>query len=105
MDFANMNARKVGVFTDTTVEKLLPMKMVSRKVCCQRRAGSVLTSRLPQARESLEASGVSFEVFNKVSVEPTDASWKEAIDWARKHDFSHFLALVTVTLLYPSVNG
>ncbi|KAG8923385.1 hypothetical protein FRC01_012823 [Tulasnella sp. 417] len=72
MDFANMNARKVGVFTDPTVEKLLPMKM---------------------ARESLDASGISYEVFNKVAVEPTDASWKEAIDWARKHDFTHFLAV------------
>lgn len=29
MDFANMKARKVGVFTDPNVEKLLPMKMVS----------------------------------------------------------------------------
>lgn len=45
-----------------------------------------------QARESLEASGVAFEVFNNVSVEPTDASWMEAIKWSRDHDFSHFLA-------------
>lgn len=28
MDFANMKARKVGVFTDKNVEQLLPMKMV-----------------------------------------------------------------------------
>lgn len=27
MDFANMGATKVGVFTDATVSKLLPMKM------------------------------------------------------------------------------
>ena len=32
MDFANMRARKVGVFTDRNVERLLPMKMV-RKTC------------------------------------------------------------------------
>ncbi|KAG8906487.1 hypothetical protein FRB99_006802 [Tulasnella sp. 403] len=72
MDFANMKARKVGVFTDGNVKNLPPMKM---------------------ARESLDASGVSYEVFDSVAVEPTDASWQEAIAWSRKHDFSHFLAV------------
>jgi hydroxyacid-oxoacid transhydrogenase len=37
MDFANMKATKVGVFTDPTVAKLLPMK---------------------QAIESLESNGI-----------------------------------------------
>ncbi|KAG9016146.1 hypothetical protein FRB93_011620 [Tulasnella sp. JGI-2019a] len=72
MDFKNMKARKVGVFTDRTVGKLGPMKM---------------------ARESLESNGVDFEVFDDVSVEPTDASWEKAIAWSRQHDFSHFLAV------------
>jgi len=72
MDFANMKATKVGVFTDPNVAKLAPLKM---------------------AVESLEASQVPFEVFSDVAVEPTETSWKEAIAWARKHDFSHFLAV------------
>jgi hydroxyacid-oxoacid transhydrogenase len=72
MDFANQKATKVGVFTDPTVANLRPMKT---------------------ATESLEASGVPYEVFTDVSVEPTEESWQKAIAWARKHDFSHFLAV------------
>lgn len=53
MDFANMKARKVGVFTDSTVAKLLPMKM---------------------ALESLEANGISYEVFDRTRVEPNQVS-------------------------------
>lgn len=47
-----------------------------------------------QAVESLQASGVNYEVFSDVSVEPTDASWLKAMEWARKNNFSHFLACV-----------
>lgn len=53
MDFKNFGARKVGVFTDKTVAKLLPMQM---------------------AIESLEAAGVNYEVFDKVRVEPNQVS-------------------------------
>ncbi|KAG8960079.1 hypothetical protein FRC03_007082 [Tulasnella sp. 419] len=67
-----MKAKKVGVFTDSNIMKLPPMKM---------------------AVDSLEKAGVKFEVFSKVAVEPTDASWMEAINWSREHDFSHFLAV------------
>jgi len=53
MDFANMKARKVGVFTDSTLAKLLPMQM---------------------ALESLDANNVSYEVFDRTRVEPNQES-------------------------------
>ena len=31
---------------------------------------------------------------DKVVAEPTEDSWRDAIAWARSHDFSHFLAYV-----------
>ncbi|GAA5974845.1 hypothetical protein JCM11641_008394 [Rhodosporidiobolus odoratus] len=71
-DFANQKARKVGVFTDSTIAKLLPMRM---------------------AIESLQDNGVKYEVFDRTRVEPNEESWKEAIAFAKEHDFSHFLAV------------
>ncbi|KAH0587568.1 hypothetical protein H2248_006344 [Termitomyces sp. 'cryptogamus'] len=73
MDLKNMKARKVGVFTDPNVAKLRPMQV---------------------AVASLEAQAdVPFEIFDQVVAEPTEESWRKAISWARKHDFSHFLAV------------
>ncbi|KAH7097439.1 alcohol dehydrogenase [Auriculariales sp. MPI-PUGE-AT-0066] len=73
MDFANQKATKIGVFTDKTVAKLLPMK---------------------EAVKSLEMyANAPYEVFTEVSVEPTEDSFRAAIAFARKHNFSHFLAV------------
>lgn len=73
MDLKNMNARKVGVFTDPNVAKLRPMKTTIA---------------------SLEAqTNLPFEVYDKVVAEPTEDSWRDAIAWARQHDFSHILAV------------
>ncbi|ETW84060.1 hypothetical protein HETIRDRAFT_381405 [Heterobasidion irregulare TC 32-1] len=73
MDLKNMKATKVGVFTDPNVAKLLPMKM---------------------ALESLESqTDLPFEVYDRVVAEPTEDSWRDAIAWARQHNFSHFLAV------------
>ncbi|TFK55701.1 Dehydroquinate synthase-like protein [Heliocybe sulcata] len=73
MDLKNMNAQKVGVFTDPNVAKLPPMKM---------------------ALESLDAqTDLPYEVFDRVVAEPTEDSWRDAIAWARQHDFTHFLAV------------
>ena len=48
---------------------------------------------LPQALESLQSQDdLPFEVYDQVVTEPTEESWRSAIDWARQHDFSHFLA-------------
>ena len=53
MDFKNQGATKVGVYTDATVAKLLPMQM---------------------AIESLEMSGIPYEVYDKTRVEPNQVS-------------------------------
>lgn len=68
LDFQAMSPRKVGVWTDPNVRHLTAMK---------------------QATESLDAAGVPYEVYDRVRVEPNDASWADAIEFARKHDFSH----------------
>ncbi|QRW01957.1 iron containing alcohol dehydrogenase family protein [Ceratobasidium sp. AG-Ba] len=72
MDLKNLAATKVGVFTDSNLMKLLPMKMTI---------------------ESLDQHGINYKVFDRVAIEPTDASWNDAIAWSRQHDFSHFLAV------------
>ncbi|GAA5993138.1 hypothetical protein JCM10908_001306 [Rhodotorula pacifica] len=81
MDFANQKARKVGVFTDKTVAKLLPMQMTL---------------------ESLEENGIKYEVFDKTRVEPNQQSWEEAIAFAKEHDFSHFLAVGGGSVIAPT---
>ncbi|KAF5363695.1 hypothetical protein D9756_000628 [Leucocoprinus leucothites] len=73
MDLKNMKARKVGVFTDPNVAKLKPMKA----------AIAALESQ----------TDLPFEVYDRVVAEPTEDSWRNAIAWARKHNFSHFLAV------------
>ncbi|KAI0747049.1 alcohol dehydrogenase [Daedaleopsis nitida] len=72
MDFKNMRARKVAVFTDPNVVKLAPAKM---------------------AIASLEAQDLPFELYDRVVAEPTEDSWRDAIAWARQRDCSHFLAV------------
>ncbi|KAJ3491424.1 hypothetical protein NLI96_g706 [Meripilus lineatus] len=73
MDLKNMKARKVAVFTDPNIAQLPPAKM---------------------AIASLEAQiDLPFEVYDRVVAEPTEASWRDAIQWARTHDCSHFLAV------------
>ncbi|KII95205.1 hypothetical protein PLICRDRAFT_96252 [Plicaturopsis crispa FD-325 SS-3] len=72
-DFKNMKARKIGVFTDPNVSKTIAVK---------------------NAIESLQAQpDLSFEVYDQAISEPTEESMRHAIAWARKHDFSHFLAV------------
>lgn len=61
MDFANQKARKVGVFTDNTVAKLLPMKM---------------------AIESLEENGVQYEIYDKTRVEPNEQSYVSIVPFS-----------------------
>jgi hypothetical protein len=53
MDLKNMNAKRVCVVTDETVDKLDAMK---------------------QVREALTREGIDFRVFNKTRVEPKDSS-------------------------------
>jgi hydroxyacid-oxoacid transhydrogenase len=81
MDVTNMLARlpaaeransKIAVFTDPNITKLPVMKTVE---------------------QALQKEGHKFAVFDKVAVEPTEASWTEAIEWTRANNITHFLAV------------
>ncbi|TPX43643.1 hypothetical protein SeMB42_g04655 [Synchytrium endobioticum] len=62
-DVANLKVKKVAVFTDSQVAKLPPAQTVIA---------------------SLERCKVPYEVFDRVRIEPTDTSFKDAIAWARR---------------------
>ncbi|KAL9639131.1 MAG: hypothetical protein Q9204_001238 [Flavoplaca sp. TL-2023a] len=72
MDFKNMGAKKVCVVTDTNVAKLHAMKQVVH---------------------ALNEEGISFTVYQRTMVEPTDASIREAIDFAKAQRPEAFLAV------------
>ncbi|RKO83258.1 iron-containing alcohol dehydrogenase-domain containing protein, partial [Blyttiomyces helicus] len=72
MDMRNLKAKKVAVFTDSNIAKLRPSLTVV---------------------ESLTAAGVPFVFFDKVRVEPTDESFKEAIDFVRREQPDSFIAV------------
>ncbi|KAI9471521.1 hypothetical protein LPJ78_002424 [Coemansia sp. RSA 989] len=65
MDLANLKSKRVMVFTDPNIAKLHPLKAVV---------------------ESLERAKVNFTVFKDVRVEPSDKSFQDAIDAARKYN-------------------
>merc|ERR1719481_1393527 len=69
---AALGAKKVGVFTDPTLATLAPMQTVS---------------------ESLTKAGVNFVVYDSVRVEPTDESFVQASDFAKKEQVDAFLAV------------
>jgi hydroxyacid-oxoacid transhydrogenase len=71
-DLADWGARRVGVFTDPTVARLLPAQ---------------------RAFESLEAAGVEYAVFDRVRVEPNDASFADAVAFAVSGGFDGFVAV------------
>ncbi|KAI9498860.1 alcohol dehydrogenase [Zychaea mexicana] len=72
MDLNNIKAEKVAVYTDSTIAKLHPLKAVI---------------------ESLDKNKVNYVVYDKVRVEPTDGSFKAAIDFARQHNPDAFVAV------------
>ncbi|XP_072897510.1 hydroxyacid-oxoacid transhydrogenase, mitochondrial isoform X3 [Hemitrygon akajei] len=72
MDLQNIGAKKVCVMTDKNLAKLPPVKAVL---------------------DSLVKNGVNFQVFDKVRVEPTDLSFKEAITFARQGQFDAYVAV------------
>ncbi|CAB3240342.1 unnamed protein product [Arctia plantaginis] len=71
-DLVNMNAKNVCVMTDPNVVKLPPLKTTL---------------------ESLTKNGIKYKVFDKVRVEPTDTSFKEAISFAKANNFDSFVAV------------
>jgi len=71
-DLADLGARHVLVFTDPNLRHLPPVATVL---------------------ESLESNKVRFSVFDRVSVEPTEESLKEAIRFATASDYDAFAAI------------
>ncbi len=72
MDLADQGAKRVMVVTDPNLAELAPVAAVV---------------------ESLRCEGVDFALFDRVSIEPTDASLQEAIAFAQAESFDAFVAV------------
>ncbi|OGG54329.1 MAG: alcohol dehydrogenase [Candidatus Handelsmanbacteria bacterium RIFCSPLOWO2_12_FULL_64_10] len=72
MDLKDMGVKRAMVVTDPNLRGLPPVQTVV---------------------ESLRAEGVDFALFDRVRVEPTDASFQEAIAFARDGRFDAFVAV------------
>ncbi len=72
MDLAEMKAKRVMVLTDSNLARLAPVAT---------------------AVESLRENKISFALFDRVRVEPTDVSFREAIDFATQGGFDAFVAV------------
>lgn len=71
-DLKEMGARQVLVVTDRTVRDLLPVRATL---------------------ESLDENGISATLYDRVRVEPTDASFQDAIGFARDGAYDAFVAV------------
>ncbi len=72
MDLAELGLRRVLLLTDPWMRKLPPVAI---------------------AEESLAANGIACTVFDRVRVEPTDVSFREAIDFAKTVEFDAIVAV------------
>jgi len=72
MDLADMDIKRVMVLTDPNLSKMSPV-------------GTVL--------DSLTDQNVEYTLFDRVRVEPTDTSLKEAIEFAKAEKFDGFVAV------------
>lgn len=72
MDFNNLAAKKVALFTDPNIAQLLPMQA---------------------ATEALDTQNVNYVVYDKCRVEPNSESWEDAVQWARSQQCDAFLAV------------
>lgn len=72
MDMRNLGATKVCLMADPNLVDLPPVKATL---------------------DSLHKHGIQFSMFSDISIEPTDASFQRAIDFARAGDFDAFLAV------------
>ena len=72
MDLADMKVKRVMVLTDPNLAKLPPVAAV---------------------REALDDAKIEYALFDTVSVEPTDASFRQAIDAAARGRFDGFVAV------------
>ena len=72
LDLAERGARRVMVLADPNLIQLDPVQAV---------------------RESLESAGISYLLFDRIAIEPTDASFKDAIRTAQSETFDAFVAV------------
>jgi hydroxyacid-oxoacid transhydrogenase len=72
MDVADLGARRILVLTDPVLASLPPVQTVL---------------------ESLEANGVSFTLYDRVRIEPSDTSFLDAIAFARQDTYEAFVAV------------
>ncbi|XP_076350085.1 hydroxyacid-oxoacid transhydrogenase, mitochondrial-like [Tachypleus tridentatus] len=72
MDLSNSGAKNVCLITDENLVKLPPMKAVL---------------------DSLHKYRINYKMFDKVRIEPTDYSFREAIEFARSNNFDTFVAV------------
>ncbi len=72
LDLAEHGARRVMLVADPALVQLYPVRTL---------------------RESLEANGISYVLFDRVVVEPTDVSFKDAIEVAQSEPFDAFVAV------------
>ncbi|XP_039758365.1 hydroxyacid-oxoacid transhydrogenase, mitochondrial [Pararge aegeria] len=71
-DLVNLGTKNVCVMTDPNVVSLKPMKAVL---------------------DSLTRNGVNYKVYDRVKVEPTDSSFKDAIKFVKEGQFDGFVAI------------
>lgn len=71
-DAGMLGITRAAVFTDPVVGALEPVRTVL---------------------DSLRAAGIDFEVYNQVRVEPTDESFKQAIQFAREGRFDGYISV------------
>ena len=72
MDLADLGAKRVMVMTDPILRELPPVAT---------------------ALEAVAAQGIAYDLFDRVHVEPTDESFKEAIAFAVDGSFDAFVAV------------
>lgn len=72
MDCKNLGGRNICVMTDSSLVKLPPVQVVC---------------------DALEQAGLKYSVYDKCRVEPSDESFKAAIDFATKGEFDVFVAV------------
>ena len=72
LDLKNLNCSNVALFTDERIRKLKSFEKVLR---------------------GLESQKVKYEIFDDIRVEPTDTSFKRAIDFACQRQFDGYVAV------------
>ncbi|KAJ1925154.1 hypothetical protein IWQ60_004751 [Tieghemiomyces parasiticus] len=72
MDFLNLKTNKVCVLTDPNLKTMHPVR---------------------EAIRSLEENNVNYVLYDRVRIEPSDASFKDAIAFAQQHQVDSFLAV------------